>query len=98
MDSSPFTADQSSQNVDPNAQQTDATAAKGKTDVSGQANVEQKQAWDAKDKASTISSLEDLRTKSPELFKQMMQGIAQQICKQMKESQERLKKNMRGQS
>ncbi len=39
-----------------------------------------------------ISSMSALRTESPKMFKAMMDGLAQSICKQMKEGQERIKK------
>lgn len=42
-----------------------------------------------------ISSLEDLRKKAPKVWKQMMLGIAMNICNEMKKSQERIKKLMR---
>lgn len=83
------------ENVDPNVAA--ATPSKGKDDVSAANNAAQAKEWSASDKSATVSSLQDLRDKSPELFKSMMQGIAQQICKDMRESQERLKKNLRGQ-
>lgn len=42
--------------------------------------------------ATTISSLEDLKTKAPKLFKAMMQGIAMQIISQMRKGNENIKK------
>lgn len=45
--------------------------------------------------ATPIKSLEDLKTKSPKLYEMMMQGIAFNICNEMKDSQERLKEMMR---
>lgn len=43
----------------------------------------------------TVTSLEDLKTKSPELYKAMIEGIAQNICRKMQKNQERIKKLMR---
>jgi hypothetical protein len=97
MDSNSFTSNAPTENVDPNVQAaSNATQTNGKDALSAQGNVEQKKAWDATSKDSTISSLEDLRSKSPELFKKMMEGIAQQICREMKDGQDRIKKNLRG--
>ena len=45
--------------------------------------------------ASTISSLADLKKKSPKVYNMMMQGIAMNICNEMEHHQERLKKMMR---
>lgn len=46
-------------------------------------------------KDSKINSLEDLRTKAPQVYHQMELGLATSICSQMKRSQERLKKAWR---
>jgi hypothetical protein len=46
--------------------------------------------------ASTpITSLADLKDKAPEVYKAMMEGIAQNIINKMNDHQERLKKLMR---
>ncbi len=42
-----------------------------------------------------IGSLNELRAKAPEVYKQMMLGIAQNIIKRMREHQGRLKRMMR---
>jgi len=42
-----------------------------------------------------ISSIEDLKKKSPELYQKMLEGIGMAICNDMKEHQNRLKKLMR---
>ncbi len=99
MDSNSFTNGAPNENVDPNVQaaSNNATETKGKEALSAQANSEQKQVWDASNASSKISSLEDLKSKSPELYQKMMEGIAQQICRQMKDGQDRVKKNLRGQ-
>lgn len=41
---------------------------------------------------TTISSMEDLKKKSPELYKKMMEGIANTIVNRMRRQQEHLKK------
>ncbi|MEI8125558.1 MAG: hypothetical protein WCG42_07390 [Parachlamydiaceae bacterium] len=40
---------------------------------------------------TTIKSLADLKKKAPAVYKQMMMGIAMDICNDMQASQERLK-------
>lgn len=45
--------------------------------------------------SDTISSLSQLREKAPEVYKQMMMGIATNICNDMQHAQERLKRIMR---
>lgn len=45
--------------------------------------------------STTISSLDQLKKKAPKLYKQMLEGIAMNICRDMKDHQERLKKLMR---
>lgn len=42
-----------------------------------------------------ISNMNDLKEKAPEVYKMMMEGIAQNIISKMNEQQERLKKMMR---
>lgn len=44
---------------------------------------------------TTISSLEDLKKKSPKLYQQMMMGIGMSICREMQRHQDDLKKLMR---
>lgn len=39
-----------------------------------------------------FSSLEDLRNREPKLYNVMLQGMAQQMCNQLKKSQDRIKK------
>jgi hypothetical protein len=41
--------------------------------------------------STSISSLEDLKSKSPQLWNIMMESIAMDICGQMQQSQDRLK-------
>lgn len=45
--------------------------------------------------STKIGSLNDLKEKSPELYNKMMQGIATNICNEMKDHQDRLKRLMR---
>lgn len=46
--------------------------------------------------ASTqIGSMSDLKDKAPELYKAMMQGLATNICNDMKDHQDRLKEMQR---
>lgn len=47
------------------------------------------------DMKTTISSMEDLKRKNPELYKMMMQGIATGMISEMRRRQERLKQMMR---
>ena len=47
------------------------------------------------DMETQISSTADLREKAPEVWDKMMEGIAQNIIKDMRQRQERLKKMMR---
>jgi len=47
------------------------------------------------DKDTTISSVAELRTKAPEVYKKMMEGLAMSIIGKMRKSQERLKKMWR---
>lgn len=42
-----------------------------------------------------ISSVEDLRKKAPKVYNAICQGIAEQICYQMKHAQDRIKQKMR---
>lgn len=44
---------------------------------------------------TTFNSMGELREKYPALYKQMMQGIAMNICQQMQRAQARLKEAMR---
>lgn len=44
---------------------------------------------------TTISSLNDLKKKAPQLYQQMMIGIAMTICSQMQHAQDRVKEMMR---
>lgn len=44
---------------------------------------------------TTISSLADLKKKSPKVYNMMMMGIATNICKEMEHHQDELKKLMR---
>lgn len=45
--------------------------------------------------STTIGSMSELQTKAPELYKAMMQGIATNICNEMKDHQDRLKEMQR---
>jgi len=45
--------------------------------------------------STKIGSLKDLMKKAPELYNKMMQGIATNICNEMKHHQDRLKSLMR---
>lgn len=45
--------------------------------------------------SATISSVEDLKKKDPKLYNMMMQGIAMNICGDMKHHQDRLKEMIR---
>ena len=45
--------------------------------------------------ATVISSLEELKKQAPEVYNKMLQGIATNICSEMKAHQERLKQLMR---
>jgi hypothetical protein len=45
--------------------------------------------------SSTISSLAELKRKAPELYKQMLLGIAMNICDDMQQHQDRLKELIR---
>lgn len=45
--------------------------------------------------STKISSIADLKTKSPEFYQQLLQSIATKICYQMKDHQDQLKKIMR---
>ena len=47
------------------------------------------------DMDTKISDTADLKNKAPEVWDKMMQGIAQNIIKDMRQRQERLKKMMR---
>lgn len=47
------------------------------------------------DMETTVNSAADLKEKAPEVWDKMMQGIAQNIIKDMRQRQERLKKMMR---
>ena len=42
-----------------------------------------------------ISSMDELRKKAPQVYKQMLMGIAMNICSEMQRQQERLKQTMR---
>lgn len=42
-----------------------------------------------------VNSLSELRTKAPKVYNAMMQGIAMDICNDMKHHQDRLKKLVR---
>lgn len=44
---------------------------------------------------TTISSVAQLREIAPEVYDKMMQGIAMQICNEMKKHQDEIKKIMR---
>lgn len=44
---------------------------------------------------TSINSMEDLKKKSPELYRMMMEGIAMNICRKMQRNQEHLKQIMR---
>ncbi|CCB85665.1 MULTISPECIES: hypothetical protein [Parachlamydia] len=44
---------------------------------------------------TSINSLADLKKKAPKVYNAMMQGIAMNICNEMKAHQDRLKKMMR---
>jgi hypothetical protein len=48
--------------------------------------------------STTISSMEDLRTKAPQIYKMMMQSIAMDICIQMQQAQDRLSSMSQGNS
>lgn len=45
--------------------------------------------------SDTVSSLEDFKKKAPDVYKQMMLGIATTICNQMQRNQARLKQAIR---
>lgn len=45
--------------------------------------------------STRFNSLEDLKEKAPQVYNAMMLGIAQNICKDMQEAQQRLKTMMR---
>lgn len=47
--------------------------------------------------ATTVTSIQDLQTKAPELWHAMLMGIAQNIMGQMREAQQRLKEMMQKQ-
>lgn len=47
------------------------------------------------DSSSSVSSMADLKEKSPEVYNAMMQGVAMKICNEMKSHQDRIKKIMR---
>lgn len=40
----------------------------------------------------TVSSMQDLKNQSPEVYDAMMEGIAMQICSESRRAQERLRK------
>lgn len=42
--------------------------------------------------SSSISSVAELRSKAPEIYQKMLEGIAMNICNKMKRNQEDLKK------
>lgn len=48
----------------------------------------------ATDSNTTISSLEDLRKKSPKVYKLMIESLGRQICSEMKKHSDKLKKMM----
>ena len=70
-------------NVAPTSQ--DATTAGAVASSNGGAEVTS---------STKINSLDDLKKKSPELYRKMMEGIAMSICSDMKEHQDRLKQMM----
>ncbi|MCB1118737.1 MAG: hypothetical protein KDK65_02115 [Chlamydiia bacterium] len=43
------------------------------------------------DTATTINNMSDLKEKAPEVWKKTLEGIAQQICRQMQDHQDRIK-------
>ena len=45
--------------------------------------------------STTVNSLEELKKKAPEVYDQMVLGIATNLCNEFKAQQERLKKIMR---
>jgi hypothetical protein len=45
--------------------------------------------------ATPVTSMADLKDKAPELYKRMMQGLAQNIIGRMRDAQRRLKESMR---
>lgn len=45
--------------------------------------------------STTIGSMSELQTKAPTLYKAMMEGIATNICNEMKNHQDRLKEMQR---
>lgn len=45
--------------------------------------------------STAFNTLEDLKKKSPELYRMMMEGIAMNICRKMQRNQEHLKQIMR---
>jgi len=44
--------------------------------------------------ATTVSSMADLKKKSPKLYNMMMEGIAMDICNDMQHHQDKLKELM----
>ncbi|ADI38907.1 putative uncharacterized protein [Waddlia chondrophila 2032/99] len=80
---------QSAAQVQPSSQNA-ATA-----EASATANANKKNLKAEYDMDTVISSASDLKEKAPEVWDKMMQGIAQNIIKDMRERQERLKKMMR---
>lgn len=77
--------------VDPVSSASSSTATEGATSTStsptgtaGEFNA-----------STQIGSMSDLKDKAPELYKAMMQGLATNICNDMKDHQERLKEMQR---
>jgi hypothetical protein len=90
----------STQNVAASAESssTVAEAQAVSTDAVTQAGAAQSN-HDQASMSDTINSLSELKEKAPEVYNQMMLGIATNICSNMQHQQERLKQAIRqGQS
>lgn len=88
----------SSQNVEQvqsSAQNVAATSSVAADQVSAAGSVSSNTNQKELKMSDTISSLAELREKAPEVYNQMLQGIAMNICGQMKHQQERLKQVIR---
>ena len=72
---------------------TDSTTTVTATDSSAEAaaSTDTKSPSGTADSFTTVNNMSELKTKAPEVYKAMMQGLATNICNEMKASQDRIK-------
>lgn len=58
-------------------------------------NIAQSAGLGTSSESNTVSTMSDIKRKSPKLYQAMMQGIAMNICNTMRDSQDRLKEMWR---